>query len=193
MGAECCWPDGWWRAAGRAWPTLRAYEIRRLCATNAGNCQQLPLAACQLLGAGVFLQSRTGSQCRFIAPSRAHMRNPCDTVCCCLLCLSRPMPGRYIPVGLLEVVPQVMSWRPPAYCTRSKLEGLLSSESAADWVKISEMFLGPAPAGFTFVPKHKSNAYTLTADALARMVASTAGTGGADVPADDGEEGEENG
>jgi hypothetical protein len=86
-----------------------------------------------------------------------------------------------------------MSWRPPAYCTRSKLEGLLSSESAADWVKISEMFLGPAPAGFTFVPKHKSNAYTLTADALARMVETAAGTCGNAVAAEDGDEGEENG
>lgn len=93
-------------------------------------------------------------------------------------------------MGLLEVLPQVMSWRPPAYATRSQLEGLLSSEAAADWVKISEMFLGPAPPGFTFVPKHKSNAYTLTADAMAQLVG--AAGKGAVVPADE-EEGEENG
>jgi hypothetical protein len=95
---------------------------------------------------------------------------------------------RYIPVGLLEVVPQVMSWRPPAYATRNQLEGLLSSDSAADWLKISEMFLGPAPEGFTFVPKHKSSAYTLTADALAQLVGAAAGSATADE-----NEGEENG
>jgi hypothetical protein len=100
-----------------------------------------------------------------------------------------PVLCRYIPVGLLEVVPQVMSWRPPAYSTRSQLEGLLSSEAAADWVKISEMFLGPAPSGFTFVPKHKTNAYTLTADALDQL-AGAAGKGA--LPVEE-EEGEENG
>lgn len=115
---------------------------------------------------------------------------------------SKP-PNRYIPVGLLEVVPQVMSWRPPAYSTRSALEGLLSSEAAADWVKISEMFLGPAPRGFTFVPKHKSNAYVLTADALAQMVdAANRGAGGGggaggqqqqQQQVEEEEEGEENG
>lgn len=81
-----------------------------------------------------------------------------------------------------------MSWRPPAYATRSQLEGLLSSEAAADWVKISEMFLGPAPAGFTFVPKHKTNAYTLTADALAQMAGSSRGAAAAAADEDEGEE-----
>lgn len=28
-----------------------------------------------------------------------------------------------------------------------------------DWVKISEMFLGKVPDGFSFVPKHKSATY----------------------------------
>ena len=66
---------------------------------------------------------------------------------------------RYVPVGLLEVVPQHMTWRPPDFKGRSDLETLLSSNSAQDWVRITEMLLGPAPDGFTFSPKHRSNAY----------------------------------
>lgn len=38
-------------------------------------------------------------------------------------------------------------------------ETLLSSPDSRDWVKISEMFLGPAPEAWSFLPKHKSNAY----------------------------------
>ena len=66
---------------------------------------------------------------------------------------------RYIPLELLEVVPQRLHWRAPAYVARSQLESLLASNSAADWISISEMLLGPVPEGFTFAPKHKANAY----------------------------------
>jgi tRNA-dihydrouridine synthase 3 len=72
------------------------------------------------------------------------------------------LPCRYIPVGLLEVLPQNMQWRPPAFKGRNELETLLSSASAADWVKITTMLLGPPPPGFTFAPKHKSNAYSVS-------------------------------
>ncbi|KAJ6849562.1 tRNA-dihydrouridine(47) synthase [NAD(P)(+)]-like isoform X3 [Iris pallida] len=66
---------------------------------------------------------------------------------------------RYIPVGLLDVIPQKLNWRPPTYFGRDDLETLMASDSAADWVRISEMLLGNVPEGFTFAPKHKSNAY----------------------------------
>lgn len=38
-------------------------------------------------------------------------------------------------------------------------ETLLASPDSRDWVKISEMFLGPPPDAWTWIPKHKSNAY----------------------------------
>ncbi|KAL0334628.1 UNVERIFIED_CONTAM: tRNA-dihydrouridine(47) synthase [NAD(P)(+)]-like [Sesamum radiatum] len=66
---------------------------------------------------------------------------------------------RYVPVGLLDVIPQRMNWRPPSYFGRDDLETLMASDSAADWIRISEMLLGKVPSGFTFAPKHKSNAY----------------------------------
>lgn len=66
---------------------------------------------------------------------------------------------RYVPVGLLDVIPQRLNWRPPSYVGRNDLETLMGSDSAADWVRISEMLLGQVPDGFKFAPKHKSNAY----------------------------------
>ncbi|KAL3146827.1 hypothetical protein ABBQ38_014803 [Trebouxia sp. C0009 RCD-2024] len=75
---------------------------------------------------------------------------------------------RYVPVGLLEVVPQVMQWRPPAFYGRSDLETLLASDNAADWVRISEMLLGPTPVNFSFAPKHKSNAYANSETGMAQ-------------------------
>ncbi|XP_021753466.1 tRNA-dihydrouridine(47) synthase [NAD(P)(+)]-like [Chenopodium quinoa] len=69
---------------------------------------------------------------------------------------------RYIPVGLLDVIPQKINWRPPSYYGRNDLETLMASESAADWIRISEMLLGKVPPDFKFAPKHKSNAYDST-------------------------------
>ncbi|GBM66451.1 tRNA-dihydrouridine(47) synthase [NAD(P)(+)]-like [Araneus ventricosus] len=66
---------------------------------------------------------------------------------------------RYIPVGLLERPPQHINERPPPYFGRNDLETLMASPSCSDWVKISEMLLGPVPDGFIFLPKHKANAY----------------------------------
>ncbi|XP_075725826.1 dihydrouridine synthase 3 isoform X10 [Rhipicephalus microplus] len=90
---------------------------------------------------------------------------------------------RYIPVGLLEVLPQKINERPPPYRGRDDLETLFASPSCADWLKIRlhlpfffpslaasssiqaepsfEMLLGPLPEGFSFLPKHKANAYSV--------------------------------
>ncbi|KXH68202.1 dihydrouridine synthase [Colletotrichum salicis] len=66
---------------------------------------------------------------------------------------------RYVPLGLLEHLPPDLNDRPPAYRGRDDLETLLASKNYKDWIKISEMFLGPAHPNFTFQPKHKSHAY----------------------------------
>ncbi|XP_011491245.1 tRNA-dihydrouridine(47) synthase [NAD(P)(+)]-like isoform X1 [Oryzias latipes] len=66
---------------------------------------------------------------------------------------------RYVPVGLLERVPQKINERPPYYMGRNYLETLMASQNVGDWVKISEMLLGPVPNNFNFLPKHKANAY----------------------------------
>lgn len=66
---------------------------------------------------------------------------------------------RYIPVGVLERPPQRINERPPLYKGRDELETLMASPSCADWIKISEMLLGPVPENFQFLPKHKANSY----------------------------------
>ncbi|XP_062034194.1 tRNA-dihydrouridine(47) synthase [NAD(P)(+)]-like [Lepus europaeus] len=66
---------------------------------------------------------------------------------------------RYVPVGLLERLPQRINEWPPYYLGRDHLETLMASQRAADWIRISEMLLGPVPPNFVFLPKHKANAY----------------------------------
>ncbi|XP_006896429.1 PREDICTED: tRNA-dihydrouridine(47) synthase [NAD(P)(+)]-like isoform X1 [Elephantulus edwardii] len=66
---------------------------------------------------------------------------------------------RYIPVGLLERLPQKINERPPYYLGRDYLETLMASQNSGDWVRISEMLLGPVPPTFVFLPKHKANSY----------------------------------
>ncbi|KAH7390875.1 tRNA-dihydrouridine(47) synthase [NAD(P)(+)] [Phaeosphaeria sp. MPI-PUGE-AT-0046c] len=71
---------------------------------------------------------------------------------------------RYVPVGLLEHLPPNIQDRPPRFRGRNDLETLMASEHYLDWIKLSEMFLGPAAPGFKFEPKHKSNAYEIEAE-----------------------------
>ncbi|KAI9754377.1 MAG: tRNA-dihydrouridine synthase 3 [Lichina confinis] len=66
---------------------------------------------------------------------------------------------RYIPVGILEHLPPRLQDRPPRWRGRNELETLLGSTDYRDWMKISDMFLGPAHPNFRYVPKNKSNAY----------------------------------
>jgi len=66
---------------------------------------------------------------------------------------------RYIPVGILERVPQKVNERPPNYKGRDDLETLMASGNCADWIEISKMLLGPVPDRFHFLPKHKANSW----------------------------------
>ena len=69
---------------------------------------------------------------------------------------------RYVPVGLLDHAsgPQRLNQRPPPnLCGRNDLETLFMSNNCYDWIKISEMLLGPVPENFHFEPKHKANSY----------------------------------
>lgn len=66
---------------------------------------------------------------------------------------------RYIPVGILERLPQKVNERPPHYKGRNDLETLMASGNCEDWIEISKMLLGPVPDGFKFLPKHKANSW----------------------------------
>ncbi|CAG7998110.1 unnamed protein product [Penicillium olsonii] len=71
---------------------------------------------------------------------------------------------RYVPIGLLEYLPPNIQHRPPAWRGRNELETLMGSGNYKDWIKITEMFLGPAHENFKFEPKHKSNSYDAEAE-----------------------------
>lgn len=64
---------------------------------------------------------------------------------------------KYVPVGILEHIPQKLHERTEPYYGRNELETLLSSPNPDDWVEISSRLLGRPPEGFTFTPKHKSS------------------------------------
>ncbi|KAI5795388.1 hypothetical protein DFH27DRAFT_564691 [Peziza echinospora] len=66
---------------------------------------------------------------------------------------------RYVPLGILEYLPPKIQDRPPSWKGRNELETLMGSHDYRDWIKISEMVLGPTPESFEFKPKHKSNSY----------------------------------
>lgn len=92
----------------------------------------------------------------------------CELVACnCFLPPVLPTPHsflvvpccRYVPVGLLEHLPVHINDKPDSYYGRNDLETLMASPYAQDWVAISEMLLGPVPAEFSFMPKHKANSY----------------------------------
>ena len=69
--------------------------------------------------------------------------------------------SRYVPVHCCEkagISPSLKIWNNEGLCYRDEMEKLLASNKNADMIKITEMFLGKAPEGFVFVPKHKSYA-----------------------------------
>lgn len=66
---------------------------------------------------------------------------------------------RYVPLGLLECPPQRINQRPDTYVGRDDLETLMASPKCSDWLRLSEMLLGPVPDGYNFVPKHKANSF----------------------------------
>lgn len=66
---------------------------------------------------------------------------------------------RYVPYGVLECPPQRINQRPDTYLGRDDLETLMASPKSSDWVRLSEMLLGPVPDGYVFVPKHKANSF----------------------------------
>jgi tRNA-dihydrouridine synthase 3 len=76
---------------------------------------------------------------------------------------------RYVPVGLLERgVAQNLNLRPMPYDGRDALETLLASDDVADWISITEMFLGKPAPHFSFLPKHGSNSYSKESAAALR-------------------------
>lgn len=55
---------------------------------------------------------------------------------CVLTILTYDCICRYIPVGVLERVPQKINERPPTFVGRDELETLMASNNCQDWIKI---------------------------------------------------------
>ena len=75
------------------------------------------------------------------------------------LCHHLTFMSRYVPVHCCVETNQDISIKvknDPSMCYRDDMEKLLTSDNYNDYIKITEMFLGPAPKEFVFVPKHKS-------------------------------------
>ena len=69
---------------------------------------------------------------------------------------------RYIPHGILEKPVKINQGVPNTmyFVGRNDLETLMCSKNVNDWIKITEMTLGPVnDSKFIFVPKHKASAY----------------------------------
>ncbi|PRP77724.1 hypothetical protein PROFUN_00585 [Planoprotostelium fungivorum] len=64
---------------------------------------------------------------------------------------------RYIPVGVLEVLPPKINLRAPAMVGRDELETKMLSADPKDWIELSNMFLGKPADTFAFAPKHKAS------------------------------------
>jgi len=50
-----------------------------------------------------------------------------------------------------------MQLKAPPYYARNDLEQLMSSAQVNDWIRMSEILIGPVPDGFKFTPKHKAS------------------------------------
>ena len=46
---------------------------------------------------------------------------------------------RYIPVGIMESLPQRINLRPPHFFCRNELEGLMASPNCSDWIKLRQV------------------------------------------------------
>ncbi|OBZ66915.1 tRNA-dihydrouridine(47) synthase [NAD(P)(+)] [Grifola frondosa] len=120
--------------------------VRKVC-SKLNECSHMMLTAEYLLVCGVRFEVHFGSDTAGVNTTRRY------------LCEALSFQYRYIPIGLLECLPGRLNDRAPSFRGRDELETLLASGDSRDWVRISEMFLGPAPETWTFTPKHKSNAY----------------------------------
>ena len=55
------------------------------------------------------------------------------------LCEWMSFTHRYVPVGLLDRLPQRLNERVPMFWGRNEMETLLASPDSRDWVKVSEV------------------------------------------------------